>query len=116
MNEHSTKAPFRWTCPFCNHPVTITAPDLKTDITVITLSTHDGPKQFELVAIACPNPECRRLVVKASLYKISLNQYQPGLLIKGDLEKQWSLIPSGTARPFPDYIPTPLREDYRLTS
>jgi len=31
----------------------------------------------------------------------------------GDLVREWSLLPESAAKPFPDYIPTPLIADYR---
>jgi Domain of unknown function (DUF4145) len=37
---------------------------------------------------------------------------QSGYIAAGKLIKKWNLIPSGIAKPFPDYIPKQILEDY----
>jgi Domain of unknown function (DUF4145) len=74
------------------------------------LPTKDGLKKLHYLFIGCPNPNCRKLVIKVGLHEATKN---PNLaLVSGDLIKLWSLIPSGTAKPFPDYIPTQILADY----
>jgi hypothetical protein len=103
--------PFNWTCPFCNQPTTVTEPNHKDEYTYINLPTKDGLRQIYFFAIACPNPDCRRLAIKAALFEASISS-KTGSFSRGDLLKKWSLVPSGTTKPFPDYIPKPILEDY----
>ena len=58
--------------------------------------------------ITCPNPECRHLAITGQLTKILSG---PLKMLGGTL-KEWSLVPTIGVRVFPDYVPSPIREDY----
>jgi hypothetical protein len=60
-------------------------------------------------AITCPNPECREYMLTATL---SHAKDAPNGWVAGKFIKSWRLRPESEARPFPAYIPAPLREDY----
>jgi hypothetical protein len=38
--------------------------------------------------------------------------YQKGVIVKGELLKEWQLIPPSKAKVFPDYVPKPIVDDY----
>ena len=103
--------PFNWTCPFCNQPTTITQPNHKEGYNYVDLPTKDGAKQITFLFVACPNPNCQRLALSVALHEARLSQ-NTGHLMAGKILKEWNLIPGGTAKPFPDYIPEQLRADY----
>jgi Domain of unknown function (DUF4145) len=102
--------PFNWICPFCNQPTTVTTPNHADGGIYIDLPAKDCPKQIRYLFIACPNPDCRRLAVSLDLHEAMLQQ--SGYIAAGKLIKKWNLIPSGIAKPFPDYIPKQILEDY----
>ena len=102
---------FNWTCPFCNRPTTISALNYHEKEFGIELASADGSKMMAVVSIACPNPDCRKLAITANLYQLEILNNPPRYR-KGDHLKRWNLIPSGVAKPFPDYIPQQIREDY----
>jgi hypothetical protein len=102
--------PFNWTCPFCNQPTTITKPNHEVGYNNVDLPTKDGPKQIKYLFVACPNPNCKRLVLTVALYEATFAN--SSYYVTGKLLKEWKLIPSATAKPFPDYIPPPILADY----
>jgi hypothetical protein len=102
--------PFNWTCPFCNQPTTVTEPNHSDDSVDIDRPTKDGPRKIRFVSVARPNPNCRKLVISAGMFEARKDQYNR--LSAGELLKRWSLLPSGTAKPFPNYIPTQILADY----
>ena len=102
--------PFNWTCPFCNQPTTITEPNHDDGQGDINLPTKDGLRVITYLFIACPIPECRRLAVRLTLFEAKRDQYNR--LVAETMIKKWSLIPGGTARPFPDYIPPQILANY----
>jgi hypothetical protein len=50
---------FTYRCPFCNQPVTITDQNYSTDDFEFTDYNKYGTQRVHLVAITCPNPDCR---------------------------------------------------------
>ncbi len=57
--------------------------------------------------IVCPNPECRQQTISMNIYRANYNGE-----IKGIPIFSWKLLPESEAKPFPDYIPKQLRDDY----
>lgn len=67
-----------------------------------------------VMAVLCANNSCKKVTLKVALAKWGLVQGQ-GIV---ELENQpdiavFPLIPESAAKPQPDFIPAPLREDYR---
>jgi hypothetical protein len=59
--------------------------------------------------IVCPNPDCREYALI-----VSLHDHRPIGNSWEDLEAKqvWRLRPESIAKPYPDYIPAPIRQDY----
>lgn len=57
--------------------------------------------------IVCPNPECRQQTISLNIYPADNNGE-----IKGIPIFSWKLLPESESKPFPDYIPKQLRDDY----
>lgn len=98
-------------CPYCNHHTTITDPNYFTHWEKINIAKSDkGDVGLHCIAITCPNKECGKLWLKVQLYS-AYNQY--GNWKPNSVLQSWQLLPESEARVFPDYIPKPIREDYK---
>lgn len=60
--------------------------------------------------IACPNPDCHELTLVASLHK-AIDKGRGETEI-GEEISEWKLVPQGSGKPFPNYIPKAIRNDY----
>lgn len=104
---------FNWVCPYCNHAQVVGSARLD-------ISTHhiyidnlsDGSVSYTVGSVGCANNECKKLTLSFTLF--SDRSIQAGYVRvsnKSDLLFR-RLLPNGLAKPQPDFIPKPLREDY----
>jgi hypothetical protein len=101
-----TKAGENWKCPYCGH-----AQVLSND----RLDEHEdrlgvkGTKNVEftvgMTAIVCANDACRELSLSAALRSAARSGATVSL-------RRWTLLPPSSAKPQPDFIPKPIRDDY----
>ena len=102
---------YPWTCPNCGRPTTLTAHNYTFGQSRIDIEVSEHGEKIGLgyTAIACPNPECKKLTltVRLATGDFSLDGWQNAEDIYS-----WNLLPESTAKPQPDYIPKPLRDDY----
>ncbi len=106
-----------WTCPFCNRGATIRENDTKVSWTELWIENAEGPRVLVSRFTVCPNPDCRRFALD-----LSLHSAQKGYSGRGDAmtpvtrlvarTHSWRLIPPSKAKPFPEYIPQQIRDDY----
>ena len=96
-----------WTCPFCNRPCTLQDSDVKFCQGTTGLSEEYGAVTANFRFTICPNPECRQLTIDAHILEYDYETKESGKLIH-----KWQLIPESDSKPFPDYIPQQLRDDY----
>jgi hypothetical protein len=103
---------FNWTCPHCNTPQTVTSERHDVRYNYITVGEQkDGPLALEQTAYGCSNPTCLKTSLKVRVGR--QKTVSGSLRIDGThIIFSQMLIPQGTAKPQPDYIPEPLREDY----
>lgn len=101
--------PFQWKCPYCDHDATISDDDYHLDQTDLTISNADGERRVYTEFIVCPNPECKRLTLAIRMCRLRRSS---GTWFKGDLVKEWRLVPPSKAVVFPEYVPKPIRDDY----
>ena len=101
---------FSWTCPFCNKPTTITGNDLESSSSDLYIDNADGEVRLICQFIVCPNPDCKKITLKAWLHERVADQY--GNAKTGKMLKYWPLIPSSNAKPFPGFIPGAIINDY----
>ncbi len=104
---------FSWTCPFCGSLQTVVSGKFRTSETsLIVKDQSEGPLGLSADAIACANPTCRRTTITVTIANamVNGNGYMVGVGTEVVVEQR--ILPQGTALPQPDYIPTPIREDY----
>ena len=100
-----------WTCPYCQKIATITANNTSRGFHSFSCNNKtDGQLGLASYTIVCPNAECREFTVEASLYKAQHINHQWTAI--GEPLYKWRLKPQSRAKPFPSYIPEPLRLDY----
>lgn len=101
---------FNWTCPHCERAVTISPERQSIDVDTLHIANIDGQRSLQTQYIVCPNPECRRFTLTATL---SESRASPsGRPHMSKILKEWSLVPSSASKHFPDYIPQAIRDDY----
>jgi hypothetical protein len=107
--------PINWHCPHCHHKVTITDDRRSLATHLMETDTSDGRLALRSEFRVCPNPECRKASLTAALWKWRwVRQGQTALSreFSAEAASEWSLIPRSDARPFPDYVPQAIRDDY----
>ena len=95
-----------WTCPYCNRDCTLGETDIKYLRGNSYLAKDHGSALGSFKVRICPNPKCRQLTISASYFhrEESYDDYSR--------VHEWQLIPEANAKPFPEYIPQQLRDDY----
>jgi hypothetical protein len=101
---------FNWTCPHCEHHVTITDNRWEIQHHHLDIPNRTGSHTVTTQFIVCPNPECEKYTLNTT---ISENTIVPGERRHlGDKVSGWRLVPWGSSRTFPDYVPEAIRNDY----
>lgn len=103
---------YSWNCPYCQHAATITDNNVKASETVIQCDGKDGVLNLSTTTITCPNKDCREYSITAKLYKESDEKNQRNWVWQMPALMTWQLRPQSSARPFPNYIPAAILEDY----
>lgn len=97
-----------WSCPYCNHVATITNESYSDSNFIFD---NNNKEECDLIvsikSITCPNPKCREYEITADLYKLDYTTGGPGKKLMN-----WKLRPQSNAKPFPNYIPEAIRQDY----
>ncbi len=107
---HATMSTFPWTCPYCNRNATITGSNYASNKWVFDEGNKDGSVVFQCGVIVCPNSSCGEYVITASTVK---GRYVGGgVRTEGQKLAEWRLKPLSSAKPIPDYVPEPIRNDY----
>ena len=102
---------FNWICPFCNRHTTISSDNIVTKENILHIyNCSDGSKKITCEWIVCPNEECRKATLTVMLQDAELSFGNWKIL--EDTEKIWKLIPKSNAKPYPEYIPLSIRQDY----
>jgi hypothetical protein len=101
---------FSWTCPHCNQPTTITNQNQKINQSDLFIDNQDGHRRLINRYIVCPNTECRKTTLELWLHVREYDKFSNPET--GDLLKHWQLIPSSSAKSFPNYVPQAIIIDY----
>lgn len=101
---------FNWTCPFCNHKSVVTDDNYSQELFSFPGGKKYGQQSTVTAVIRCPNVECQEYVLSVHLYDQTGSAYS--YVNKQPAKQVWRLIPTSSARPFPDYVPEPIRADY----
>ena len=102
-----------WTCPYCARAQVVTELQQSTkQFAFETVEPSGGFIGLRGLAIVCANTDCRRATVLASICEAY--QYSGSVYIEKNprVESVHRLMPTSFAKPLPDYIPEPIREDY----
>ena len=100
---------YSWNCPYCRQVATIRDDNISNDTHVFDKNNKLGPVGLYTHVVVCPNSKCREFTITAGLYKI----VDPRTLKRDAFPiLSWNLKPQSSAKPFPDYIPAPIRQDY----
>ncbi|MCH7945017.1 MAG: DUF4145 domain-containing protein [Armatimonadetes bacterium] len=106
------KPPFSWTCPYCQRDTTVNAPDFFSDqfrIRVVATGVDDE-LYVQVEVIVCPNQGCKHYTLEVAECDSAIDHLTNRS--RGDLRKSWRLVPASSARQFPDYVPSAIRDDY----
>lgn len=108
-----------WICPFCGHAQTVVGKRSAAIKTKFDLEDDIAEKEIAIVAHAtsCANQDCKKTQVIIDVGRPIWVKMQYGdrvsqVLPEGRLFSQ-TVVPMGAAKPQPEYIPAPLREDYQ---
>lgn len=99
-----------WTCPFCNRPCTLQESDIKYISSTTELSKDHGLVYGNIVFKICPNPKCRKISITSNIWECFIERQGRKT---GKKIHEWHLVPESEAKPFPEYIPKQIREDYQ---
>lgn len=104
--------PFNWICPHCNVPQVVT--DVKHDVSHLSCRLEnqaEGKLILRAETTGCANVSCLKTTIRVT---IGEGYYRDGYKFRSDKTPIFEqlLRPQGMAKPQPDYIPLPLREDY----
>lgn len=100
---------FPWTCPYCNRDSTITESNFSSAWHEFNNDNKDGNLAIVTRVITCPNARCKEYTIQAFLYN---RKYEQGWKLIGDPLLEWQMKPNSHAKPFPNYVPEPVRNDY----
>lgn len=100
-----------WTCPYCNQVATITAENFSQDMHHFNKNNAIGDLGLFTGVIVCPNSRCKQFAITAYLGRTRHNGNR--WVQEGKEIQRWQLRPQSSAKPFPDYIPGAILQDYQ---
>lgn len=101
---------FNWTCSHCERAVTISDERTSRGQHFLSVENTDGLRLLISNFIVCPNPDCNRVTLTATLFSAA---WSGGELRPVKSIQHWNLVPDSRAKNFPAYIPAPILDDYR---
>src|SRR5262249_31242196 len=97
-----------WKCPYCGHAQVLSNARMQDQWNRQHVrGWKKGVPTVGIDSIVCANQECRELSLRVVLGPVKKDSEEPVRV-----EKFWTLLPSSSAKPQPDYIPKPIRDDY----
>lgn len=101
-----------WSCPYCNHDATLRDQDYAVGNEKFSIQNPlDGHKMLSWYYVVCPNPDCRKYTLRIGIFDYAYDKHDSEWK-SGNLVRVWNLIPPSKAKPFPNYIPKPILDDY----
>src|SRR5262245_13846251 len=103
-----------WKCPYCGHAQVLADERLRKHWHkqwVEGWKDERGTPTLFVQSIICANDACRELSLLVAL-ATAVDRGARSDEILGPT-KTWTLLPPSSAKPQPDYIPKPLRDDYQ---
>jgi len=103
-----------WTCPHCGTPQAVVNEKRKSYIQRLFLDGQaEGKLAVATLAIGCSAQGCEKHTVHILLGESEYKNSQWRLVDGGSVYFNQPIFPQGAAKPQPDFIPQPLRDDYR---
>ena len=104
---------FRWTCPYCSMTQTVVDKQQTSSVGNLTIEGQaEGSLGVASLAIGCSNPDCLKTTVRAKIGTVHYVERRGWRLDGKKTFFDQSLLPQGTAKPQPEYIPVAIRDDY----
>lgn len=103
-----------WRCPYCQHDSIVSSNFFGFEEKVYPNAKH-GLLYIIGGALFCPNEDCHGYSFVVSIRRGQRITYA-GTTSDAKLDEvlhSWQLLPESSAKPVPDYIPAPIREDYQ---
>ena len=107
-----------WQCPYCGHFQINSDGNFRVSTTISLTGENNfvgisnyGDIGLRATSIACLNPQCKELTLKVGLANVGRNKANQALRLIGIL-KEWKLLPDSMAKPQPECIPAPIKQDY----
>ena len=101
---------YLWHCPFCNRDQTVTDEGRQITFADLTIANADGPRRLVIKFVVCPDPQCRKFSLGASLHGLETSGNRS---YTGKHLKTWGLVPPTRARTFPVKLPPAVLENYQ---
>ena len=101
---------YSWTCPYCRQVATIKSDNESVGIHFFNENNKHGFLGLRTFVTVCPNDKCREYTIFGELFKAQYTGTGPKII--GEAIIRWRLKPQSAAKPFPDYIPVSIRNDY----
>ncbi len=103
-----------WTCPYCNRAQSVTHDKISTDRFPFKVKeTADGVIGLEARVICCANSECLKYQLDITVITAHYSEMNYDFhLHKPTAIKSFRILPESMAKPQPDCIPAPLKQDY----
>lgn len=105
-----------WTCPHCNMRQTAIEENTHHIDNKISIGKiAEGEISITSTSVACLNPDCLKaqITIRVGTSKFDSAWNYKGLNTSETLIFSQRIIPFGTSKPQPEYIPLAIREDYR---
>ncbi len=103
---------FNWTCPFCQRPQTVSNSKFHSEQYGLALGdTKHGRIGLKVIAIGCSNPSCKDVSI-AVIIGTATNQNQEYIFYFKDEISVHRIRPESSHKLQPDFIPTPIIQDY----
>jgi hypothetical protein len=100
-----------WNCPYCQHAQVLATSRMHKQWHRQRVQNWERGVPAVLVhSIVCANHTCRKLTLMAALSTVSRRGNDE--IINQPFVKSWTLLPPSSAKPQPDFIPQPIRDDY----
>lgn len=104
---------FNWTCPYCNRDQTVTEGRFSlVEGHFLIGDTAIGHIGIQGEAICCSNQECLRPTVIVWVQPAGKYNHGGRYFSNKDAIIRRRMMPESSAKPQPEFIPAPLREDY----
>lgn len=105
-------ASYNWRCPHCEKFVTIADSNNKTSIHHLHIKNVTGQDALVSTFIVCPNPDCQKYTLDVSIVPFDYPSVSGRNNNYFDAVFSMRLVPFGSARTFPEYVPAAIRNDY----